>query len=117
MDQENIPVAEPVKPPTGNHHEVASGRAIATLILGILSLLCTGFLTGIPAIILGNMELKDIKAGKSSKQSEGIARVGFILGIIGTALTCIITLIIALFFFLAVTFGGFDAMRNSIGSV
>lgn len=117
MTEQNIPVAEPVKQKIPVHHEPTSTRALATIILGILSLVCAGFLTGVPAIIIGNLELKDIKAGKSGKQNEGITRVGFILGIIGTALTCVITIITFIFIMLAVTFGGFEAIRSQAGSV
>jgi magnesium-transporting ATPase (P-type) len=116
---ENVPVAEPVgaHEHKSGHHEPSSGRAIATLVLGILSIMCAGFLTGVPAIIIGNMEMKDIRAGKSGRQNEGITKVGFILGIIGTALTCIMTLITVIFVMLAVSFGGFEAIRSSVGSV
>ena len=82
MDEQNIPVAKPVesnKPaeqaPQGPTSQ-ASSKAMAALILGILALVCMGFLTGIPAIIIGKMELKDIKEGKSPKEGEGIAKVG-----------------------------------------
>ncbi len=96
MTEEIIPVAKPVveepRPPV----EAASGQAIAALILGVLSLLCLGFLSGIPAIILGKMELSAIAAGRASKAGEGIAKVGFILGIVGTVLTCLVILGIVL---------------------
>ena len=118
MTENNIPVAEPVKPSEPQHHtEPTSGRALATIILGVMSLICTGFLTGIPAIIIGNMELRDIKAGKSGRQNEGITKLGFILGIIGTALTCIVTVITFIFIMLAVSFGSFEAIRSQVGSV
>ena len=98
--EENIPVAKPVEKqtpsqPTSTPTEPtpsAGGKAIAALILGVLSLVCMGFLTGVPAIIIGRMELTDIKNGKSPKQGESIAKIGFVLGIIGTALTCLIFL-------------------------
>lgn len=117
-DHNNIPVAEPVNNSHQKsvHHEALSSRAITTLVLGILSIICTGFLTGVPAIILGNIELKDVKAGKSGKQNESITKVGFILGIIGTALTCIMTVITFLFIMLAVSFGGFEAIKAGTGT-
>lgn len=109
MENEQIPMAkavaeeqpaistpnqgQPTTPvPDGN----SSGpKAIAALILGILSVLCMGFMTGIPAIIIGSMELRDIKAGKSPASGKSIAKIGYILGIIGTILSCIATLAFA----------------------
>lgn len=77
---------EPVKPGP-------SGMAITALVLGILSLICCGFFAGIPAIIVGKQELKAIKEGRSNIEGQTIAQVGFILGIVGTVLTCLVTLI------------------------
>ncbi len=88
-DQQPIPIATPVQPmpPPQQASQTGSTRALATLILGVLSLICGGFMTGIPAIILGHMELKAIKLGTAPKEGEGLAKVGYILGIVGTVLT------------------------------
>jgi hypothetical protein len=57
------------------------------LVLGILSLVCCGLVAGVPAIILGNMSKK---AGAEGTATNGnLGNVGFILGIVGTALTTI----------------------------
>lgn len=102
MDEQQIPVAKPVEnqpvteQPGGvcaSPKDTASSRAMAALILGILSIVCMGFLTGIPAIIIGKMELNDIKIGKANKAGEGIAKIGFILGIVGTAFTCLVMIV------------------------
>jgi len=54
------------------------------LVLGILSILCCGFIAGVPAIILG---LNSKKAGEQGLATNGnIGNIGFILGIIGSAL-------------------------------
>jgi Domain of unknown function (DUF4190) len=109
MENEQIPVAKPVaveQPvvPTPNQGQPASAgqaantsspKAITALILGILSVLCMGFVTGIPAIIIGSMELKEIKAGKSPASGENITKIGYILGIVGTVLSCLAMLAIA----------------------
>lgn len=70
----------------------ASGLSIAALILGILSILCCNFIMGIPAIICGHIELKNIREGRSNIESKTLANIGFILGIIGTALSFIAVL-------------------------
>ena len=73
MNQENIPVAEPVAQEPRPSAQGPSGRAIATLILGILSLICMGFVAGVPAIILGSMEMRAIKAGQAPAAGEATA--------------------------------------------
>ena len=56
-----------------------SGKAIASLVLGICSFLCTIF-TGIPAIILGTLGLGDIKQSRGAVGGKGMAITGIVLG-------------------------------------
>lgn len=115
MEEQKIPVAQPVEPtpPSGGQPpQTGSTRAVVTLILGILSLVCGGFLTGIPAIIIGNMELKAIKKGEAPKEGEGVTKVGFILGIVGTVLTCLALLGFFLLMLLGITFGTSGALSE-----
>jgi len=87
----------PAGPPPYGGPPVASGpgtngKAIASLILGIVSIvLCLGYFAGIPAIILGRMAKGEIAQGNST--GEGLAQGGFITGIIGTVISALITLI------------------------
>jgi small-conductance mechanosensitive channel len=67
-------------------------KAIVTLVLGILSIICCGFLAGIPAIFLGRAELKAIDEGRSPEQNRNLAKIGYILGIVGTILSILATL-------------------------
>jgi hypothetical protein len=64
-------------------------KSIITLILGILSLACCGFFSGIPAILVGRAELKAIDEGRSPETNRNLTKIGFILGIVGTALSCL----------------------------
>jgi len=116
-EEQNIPVAQPVEPsqPT-QPSSTGSTRAVATLILGILSLVCGGFVTGIPAIILGNMELKAIKNGEAPKEGEGVAKVGYILGIVGTILTCLVMIGMFLLMMLGISIGAGEAMSGAVRS-
>ncbi len=50
--------------------------------LGILGLLCCGFFTGIPAVILGKQAQNEIDASGGMQQGRGMATAGFVLGII-----------------------------------
>lgn len=82
-----------------------SGMSIAALICGILSLICCGFVAGIPAIIIGRQELKAIKEGRSRVEGQTLAQVGYILGIIGTVLTCLAALAYAALMIFGISMG------------
>jgi len=60
-----------------------SGLAIASLVLGILSFFCLGFLTGIPALILGIIALSKIGKSTGTLKGQGIAVAGLCTGGIG----------------------------------
>jgi hypothetical protein len=70
--------------------EPASGRATAALVLAILSyVLCLGFLTGIPAAILGRIELTAIDEGRAPEAGRTRATIGMVGGLIATVGTCL----------------------------
>ncbi len=63
----------------------ASGKAIAAMILGILSIISScGPITGIAAIILANQELSAIRDGSSSPEGKILAQIGLWTGWVGT---------------------------------
>lgn len=82
-----------------------SGKAITSLVLGILSLpwcFCFGpiaALLGIAAVVLAIMARKDVAQGRAGGASSGLAIGGLVCGIIGICLGLIsvIILIISLF--------------------
>ena len=57
------------------------GKATASLVLGLLSLVC-GLLAGIPAVILGHISLSNIRKSGGRLKGEGIALAGLIMGYI-----------------------------------
>jgi hypothetical protein len=59
-----------------------SRKAIAALILGILSVIGFTLITGLPAIILGILGLRDARRGKAG--GKGLAIAGLVLGALGT---------------------------------
>jgi hypothetical protein len=63
-----------------------SGKATTSLVLGVISMVCFGFLTGIPAIIVGIRARKDIRLSHGRTTGDGLALGGIITGIIGTLL-------------------------------
>jgi hypothetical protein len=57
-----------------------SALAIWSLVLGILSLTCFGFLSGIPAVICGHIARSEIKKSEGRLEGEGMALAGLITG-------------------------------------
>jgi hypothetical protein len=64
---------------------VGKSKSTMILVLGILSIVCCGFL-GPVAWYLGNQELQSIRSGALPPSTEGVARAGMILGIVGTVI-------------------------------
>ena len=71
---------QPPAPPAGGG---TNGLAIASLVLGILALLCLGPITGIPGVICGHMALGQIR--RSGQGGRGLAIAGLVIGYIGIA--------------------------------
>lgn len=65
----------------------SNNDATISLVLGILSIICCGFLAGIPAIIFANKAEKSFAMNPGAGSGQGLAKAGKILGIIGTVLS------------------------------
>jgi len=116
MQENEIPVAQRIKAPQTPPQAHASSRATITLILGILAITCTGLLTGIPAIILGFMELKAIKAGQAPIEGESSAKIGLVLGFVGTLLAAIAIIAFVVIIALGISLGTSGAIQEMIRS-
>ncbi|MBI2338845.1 MAG: DUF4190 domain-containing protein [Deltaproteobacteria bacterium] len=106
--------AEPVQPvqPVSSPPSAASTqpgqtstKSIIALVCGILSLTCCGFISGIPAIFIGRAELQGIDAGQIPASNRTLAKVGLVLGIIGTILSCLGTLAYVILIALGISTG------------
>ncbi len=73
-----------VSAPVGN-----SGKAVASLVLGILSLFCN-VLAGLPALIVGILALRDIGRSRERLGGRGLAIGGIITACVGTLLSCVV---------------------------
>ena len=62
-------------------------RGTTILVLGILSIVCCGLFTGIPAIVMGRSASKEIDARPHEYSNAGTVKAGLICGIVGTALS------------------------------
>lgn len=69
-----------------------NGLGTAALVMGILQFLCLGLIGSILAIIFGKIGMN--KADRGEATNRGVAKAGFILGIIGAVLTVIGTAIV-----------------------
>lgn len=64
-----------------------NSKATTSMVLGIVSLVICWFVTGIPAIIIGNRAKKEIEASGGFEDGEGMAQAGVIMGWIATVLS------------------------------
>lgn len=85
------------QPPYGGQPAPTHGKATTALVLGILSLIVCAPL-GIPAFIMGRGAEREIQASGGRLSGEGLAKAGWILGLIAMILMALgILLIIVLF--------------------
>lgn len=84
---------------TTTQSQPESGLAIASLVLGVVSMTGPGLLLGIPAIITGAMALKRKLGGR------GLALAGLITGIISTVLSVLFIMFIALMIIIGIAAG------------
>ncbi|MGA2867048.1 MAG: DUF4190 domain-containing protein [Verrucomicrobiota bacterium] len=78
--------SSPPAPATGQ----ASGLAITSFVLGLLSLLCLGLLTGLPAIICGHIAHARARRLPAQYGGAGLAIAGFVLGYVGLVLSLVV---------------------------
>jgi hypothetical protein len=76
----------------------ASGRAIAAMVLSIVSLVMCCLPASLIGMVIGKQEMNAIQEGRSPQAGETMAKVGFYLGIVSTALS----LLLYAFYFLGV---------------
>ena len=79
----------------------ASGRAITSMILSIVGLIFCGWLTSIPGMILGKIEMNAIRDGRASQAGSGFAKTGFYGGIVVTAFYGVVSVLYVAYVFLA----------------
>ena len=91
--QPQYPQGQPYPQPGQPYYQQqpsTDGKATASLVFGILSLLCFGFLAGIPAIILGHMSRSNIQRSMGRLSGAGMAMAGLIMGYISIAFSVLI---------------------------
>ena len=73
------------QPPYGGQPAPTHGSATTALVLGILSLVVCAPL-GIPAFIIGRRAEREVQASGGNLAGEGLAKAGWILGLIAMIL-------------------------------
>ncbi len=63
--------------------------AVISLILGIASLVCCGFLAGIPAIITGVKAQRQVAWSRGTETGHGMATAGIVLGVMVTTMSAV----------------------------
>lgn len=94
-----------VLPPQPGAPVSSSTNSVIALVLGILSLTCCGFFSGIPAFFVGRAEIKNIDEGRSAENNRTLAKIGMILGLVGAIFSCLGTLVYMAIIALGVTSG------------
>jgi len=85
-----------------------STLATLSLIFGIMSLVCCcGFVAGLPAAIMGFVELGNIREGRSDPSNRSMAMAGAILGCVAVGLSII-------GFILQIMFGAFGGLLQNL---
>jgi hypothetical protein len=86
-------------PPQGGVPPKNSGKAIGSLVTGLVGLLtiCCGFLvvTSIVAIVLGFLARKEIRASNGALKGDGMALAGIITGFVGVAMVIVSIILVA----------------------
>lgn len=72
------------------------GKAIASLVLGILSLTIFWILAGVPAVILGHISRSSIKKSLGRLKGDGMALAGLIMGYLSLAALPFILIVAAI---------------------
>lgn len=102
------PTANTPTPQTNTAAQSASGRAIAALVLGLLSIIGScGPVTGIAGIVLANQELKAIRNGMAPEAGKTLAQIGLWTGWIGTIACGLFWIAYIAVIVLAIGFNGF----------
>jgi hypothetical protein len=80
-----------------SHRRLAPHRGTLILVLGIMGLAVCA-LCGVAAWIMGGHDLKEIKAGRMDPAGKDQTQIGYILGIVSTAILAITLLMLCVLF-------------------
>jgi hypothetical protein len=111
MTDAPLPPQPPLPPqwPYGAPQPPTSGKAIAALVLGIVGLvMCGCFPVSIVAWVMGKQAEREIRESSGALSGDGLARAGWITGVIGTVLSVLFLLGYVAFLGAMFTLGEFE---------
>lgn len=71
------------------------GLAIASLVLGLISIMCFGIIAGVPAIILGHLAYSKARKAPDQYAGSNFAIAGFVMGYASILTTVFLTAVLA----------------------
>lgn len=77
-------------------YQQTDGKAVSSLILGILAIFPFGFLAGIPAVVFGHLSRKSIRESMGRLKGDGMAIAGLVMGYISVAAVPLLVIIAAI---------------------
>jgi type II secretory pathway pseudopilin PulG len=83
-------------PPVDSADQKTDGKAVLSMVLGILSLTLFWILAGIPAVILGHISRSKIKKSLGHLKGDGMALAGLIMGYLSIAALPFVLIIAAI---------------------
>ena len=75
--------------------QTLSQLCLWSLILGIVSMACCGFLTAIPAVVCGHMGLSAVGDESGPQRGRAFAIAGLVMGYLSLVLSCLSSLLLA----------------------
>lgn len=79
--------SQPYPPNAGYPQAPQNGMGTAALVMGILQFFCLGLIGSILAIVFGKIGME--RADQGLADNRGVAKAGFILGVIGVVLALV----------------------------
>ncbi len=95
------PVPSPGLPPVYPAAPQTNGMAIASLVLGIVSLACSQCITAIPGVIFGHIALKQIRESGGAQTGRGLAIAGLVTGYVSLGIVVAVVIVYAVIVLLA----------------
>lgn len=95
------PVPSPGPPPVYPASQT-NGMAIASLVLGIVSLACSHCITAIPGVIFGHIALKQIRESGGTQTGRGLAMAGLVTGYVSLGIVVAVVIVYAIIALVAV---------------
>jgi type IV pilus assembly protein PilA len=89
-------MGQPMRQPSFAGQQQTDGKAVTSLVLGILGVTIFSFIAGIPAVILGHLSRKSIRESMGRLKGDGMALAGLIMGYLSLAAIPMILIIAAI---------------------